>query len=90
MKTQTWLAQSCQLQLQKIIDDMTLLKESLISSGAKQELIDILSNRIFEMENTKNDMKLVEASVRNTTESRTNVLSSPGSANHETQRRLTE
>ena len=67
MKTQTWLAQSCQLQLQKIIDDMMLLKGSLISTGAKQELIDILSNRIFEMENTKNDMKLVEASVRNTT-----------------------
>ena len=90
MKTQTWLAQSCQLQLQKIIDDMMLLKGSLISTGAKQELIDILSNRIFEMENSKNDMKLVEASVRNTTESRTNVLSSPGSANRETQRRLTE
>ena len=67
MKTQTWLAQSCQLQLQKIIDDMMLLKGSLISSGARQELIDILSNRIFEMENSKNDMKLVEASVRNTT-----------------------
>ena len=66
MKTQTWLAQSCQLQLQKIIDDMTLLKGSLISSGARQELIDILSNRIFEMENSKNDMKLVEASVRKT------------------------
>ena len=67
MKTQTWLAQSCQLQLQKIIDDMMLLKGSLISTGAKQELIDILSNRIFEMENSKKDMKLVEASVRNTT-----------------------
>lgn len=67
MKTQTWLAQSCQLQLQKIIDDMMLLKGSLISTGAKQELIDIVSNRIFEMENSKNDMKLVEASVRNTT-----------------------
>ena len=67
MKTPTWLAQSCQLQLQKIIDDMMLLTGSLISSGGKQELIDILSNRIFEMENTKNDMKLVEASVRNTT-----------------------
>ena len=67
MKTQTWLAQSCQLQLQKIIDDMTLLKGSLVSTGGKQELIDILSNRIFEMENSKNDMKLVEASVRNTT-----------------------
>ena len=67
MKTQTWLAQSCQLQLQKIIDDMMLLKDSLISSGGKQELIDILSNRIFEMENSKNDMKLVEASLRNTT-----------------------
>ena len=67
MKTQTWLAQSCQLQLQKIIDDMMLLKGSLISTGARQELIDILSNRIFEMENSKNDMKLVEASVRNTT-----------------------
>ena len=66
MKTQTWLAQLCQLQLQKIIDDMMLLKGSLISSGGKQELIDILSNRIFEMENTKNDMKLVEASVRKT------------------------
>jgi len=66
MKTQTWLAQLCQLQLQKIIDDMMLLKGSLISTGAKQELIDILSNRIFEMENTKNDMKLVEASVRKT------------------------
>ena len=65
MKTQTWLAQSCQLQLQKIIDDMMLLKGSLISTGAKQELIDILSNRI--LENSKNDMKLVEASVRNTT-----------------------
>lgn len=67
MKTQTWLAHSCQLQLQKIIDDMMLLMGSLISSGAKQELVDILSNRIFEMENSKNDMKLVEASVRNTT-----------------------
>lgn len=67
MKTQTWLAQSCQLQLQKIIDDMMLLKGSLISTGAKQEIIDIVSNRIFEMENSKNDMKLVEASVRNTT-----------------------
>lgn len=66
MKTQTWLAQSCQLQLQKIIDDMMLLKGSLISTGAKQELVDILSNRIFEMENSKNDMKLVEASIRKT------------------------
>ena len=81
MKTQTWLAQSCQLQLQKIIDDMMLLKGSLISTGAKQELIDILSNRIFEMENTKNDMKLVEASVRNSVMKHT-----PG----DSQRRLTE
>ena len=66
MKTQTWLAQSCQLQLQKIIDDMMLLKGSLISTGAKQELIDILSNRIFEMENSKNDMKVVEDYIRKT------------------------
>ena len=66
MNTQTWLAQLCQLELQKIIDDMMLLKRSLISSGGKQELIDILSNRIFEMENSKNDMKLVEASIRKT------------------------
>ena len=66
MKTQTWLAQSCQLQLQKIIDDMTLLKESLASSGANQVAIDIVSNRIFEMENSKKDMKLVEASIRKT------------------------
>ena len=66
MKTQTWLAHLCQEELQKIIDDMMLLKGSLISSGGKQELIDILSNRIFEMENSKNDMKLVEASIRKT------------------------
>ena len=66
MKTQTWLAQSCQLQLQKIIDDMTLLKESLASSGANQVAIDIVSNRIFEMENSKKDMKVVEDYIRKT------------------------
>lgn len=66
MKTQTWLAQSCQLQLQKIIDDMTLLKESLTSSGANQVAIDIVSNRIFEMENSKKDMKVVENYIRKT------------------------
>ena len=60
---------------------MMLLKGSLISSGGKQELIDILSNRIFEMENSKNDMKLVEASLRNSV-----MKHAPG----DSQRRLTE
>ena len=89
MKTQTWLAQSCQLQLQKIIDDMMLLKDSLTSSGGKQELIDIVSNGIFFLENMKSDLVLVEKNITQP-KSRTDVLSSPGSANREKQRRLDE
>ena len=60
------MAQSAVLKTQNLLDDLMVLKGSLMTSKEKQELIDILSNRIFEMENSKNDMKLVEASIRKT------------------------
>ena len=67
MRSTRVMCQSAQVKYQVLLDHLRILKESVMSAGEKQELIDILSNRIFEMENSKNDMKLVEASVRNTT-----------------------
>ncbi len=63
MKTQTWLAQSCQLKTQHLLDEMQLFKESLTSTGEKQELIDIVGNGIFFLENMKKDLNLVEKNI---------------------------
>ena len=64
MRSTTFLSQICQLKTQQLIDEMLVLKGSLISTGEKQELIDIVGNGIFFLENMKKDLNLVEKNIR--------------------------
>jgi len=63
MRSTTLLSQTCQLKTQQLIDEMLVLKGSLISTEEKQELIDIVSNGIFFLENMKKDLNLVEKNI---------------------------
>ena len=67
MRSTTLLSQTCQLKTQQLIDEMLVLKGSLISTQEKQELIDIVSNGIFFLDNMKKDLNLVE---KNTTKTK--------------------
>ena len=49
---------------------MLVLKGSLISTQEKQELIDIVSNGIFYLENMKKDLNLVEKNITKTKQRR--------------------
>lgn len=64
MRSTTLLSQTCQLKTQQLLDEMLILKGSLISTGEKQELIDIVGNGIFFLENMKKDLNLVEKNIR--------------------------
>ena len=66
MRSTTLLSQTCQLKTQQLIDEMLVLKGSLISTGEKQELIDIVSNGLFFLENMKKDLNLVEKNITKT------------------------
>ena len=57
------MAQSAVLKTQNLLDDLMVLKGSLMTSKEKQELIDIVSNGIFFLENMKNDLVLVEKNI---------------------------
>ena len=70
MRSTTLLSQTCQLKTQQLIDEMLVLKGSLISTQEKQELIDIVSNRIFYLENMKKDLNLVEKNITKTKQRR--------------------
>ena len=63
MRSTTLLSQTCQLKTQQLIDEMLVLKGSLISTQEKQELIDIVSNGIFFLDNMKKDLNLVEKNI---------------------------
>lgn len=63
MRSTTLLAQSCQLKTQNLLDDLMVLKGSLMTSKEKQELIDIVSNSIFFLDNMKKDLSLVEKNI---------------------------
>ena len=66
MRSTTLLSQTCQLKTQQLLDEMLVLKGSLISVGEKQELIDIVGNGIFFLENMKKDLNLVEKNITKT------------------------
>ena len=66
MRSTTLLSQTCQLKTQQLIDEMLVLKGSLISTQEKQELIDIVSNGIFFLDNMKKDLNLVEKGLKKT------------------------
>ena len=66
MRSTTLLSQTCQLKTQQLLDEMLVLKGSLISTGEKQELIDIVGNGIFFLENMKKDLNLVEKNIKTT------------------------
>lgn len=70
MRSTTLLAQTCQLKTQQLIDEMLVLKGSLISTQEKQELIDIVSNGIFFLDNMKKDLGLVEKNITKTKQRR--------------------
>ena len=70
MRSTTMLSQTCQLKTQQLIDEMLTLKGSLMSTGEKQELIDIVSNGIFYLENMKKDLNLVEKNITKTKQRR--------------------
>ena len=57
------MSQSAVLKTQNLLDDLMVLKGSLMTSKEKQELIDIVSNGIFFLENLKNDLVLVEKNI---------------------------
>ena len=70
MRSTTLLSQTCQLKTQQLIDEMLVLKGSLISTQEKQELVDIVSNGIFYLENMKKDLNLVEKNITKTKQRR--------------------
>ena len=70
MRSTTLLSQTCQLKTQQLIDEMLVLKGSLISTQEKQELIDIVSNGIFYLDNMKKDLNLVEKNITKTKQRR--------------------
>ena len=70
MRSTTLLSQTCQLKTQQLIDEMLVLKGSLISTQEKQELIDIVSNGIFYLDNMKKDLSLVEKNITKTKQRR--------------------
>ena len=70
MRSTTLLSQTCQLMTQQLIDEMLVLKGSLISTQEKQELIDIVSNGIFFLDNMKKDLNLVEKNITKTKQRR--------------------
>ena len=70
MRSATLLSQTCQLKTQQLIDEMLVLKGSLISTQEKQELIDIVSNGIFYLDNMKKDLNLVEKNITMTKQRR--------------------
>ena len=70
MRSTTLLAQSCQLKTQNLLDDLMVLKGSLMTSKEKQELIDIVSNGIFFLDNMKKDLSLVEKNITKTKQRR--------------------
>ena len=70
MRSTTLLSQTCQLKTQQLIDEMLVLKGSLISTQEKQELVDIVSNGIFFLDNMKKDLNLVEKNITKTKQRR--------------------
>ena len=70
MRSTTLLAQSCRLKTQNLLDDLMVLKGSLMTSKEKQELIDIVSNSIFFLDNMKKDLSLVEQNITKTKQRR--------------------
>ena len=63
MRSTVLMTQSAVLKTQNLLDDLMVLKGSLMTSKEKQELIDIVSNGIFFLENMKNDLVLVEKNI---------------------------
>ena len=63
MRSTVLMSQSAALKTQNLLDDLMVLKGSLMTSKEKQELIDIVSNGIFFLENLKKDLILVEKNI---------------------------
>ena len=70
MRSTTLLSQTCQLKTQNLVDEMLVLKGSLISTQERPELVDIVSNGIFFLENMKKDLSLVEKNITKTKQRR--------------------
>lgn len=70
MRSTELLAQTAVLKTQNLLDDLMVLKGSLMTSKEKQELIDIVSNGIFYLENMKKDLDLVEKNITKTKQRR--------------------
>ena len=65
MRSTLLLAQSAQMKTQFLIDELNYLKDSLMAGKDRQELIDIVSNSLFYLENMKKDLNLVEKNIKN-------------------------
>lgn len=63
MRSTVLMSQTAALKAQNLLDDLMVLKGSLMTSKEKQELIDIVSNGIFFLENLKKDLVLVEKNI---------------------------
>ena len=70
MRSTELLAQTAVLKTQNLLDDLMVLKGSLMTSKEKQELIDIVSNGIFYLDNMKKDLSLVEKNITKTKQRR--------------------
>ena len=70
MRSTELLAQTAVLKTQNLLDDLMVLKGSLMTSKEKQELIDIVSNSIFFLDNMKKDLNLVEKNITKTKQRR--------------------
>ena len=64
MRSTLLLAQSAQMKTQFLIDELNFLKDSLMAGKDRQELIDIVSNSLFYLENMKKDLNLVEKNIK--------------------------
>ncbi len=70
MKSTRVMCQSAQVKYQVLLDHLRILKESVMSAGEKQVLIDIVSSKIAECEFAISDLALLERNLKHDCEQR--------------------
>ena len=64
MKSTRVMCQSAQVKYQVLLDHLRILKESVMSAGEKQELIDIVASKVAECEFAISDLALLEKNLK--------------------------
>ena len=64
MRSTRVMCQSAQVKYQVLLDHLRILKESVMSAGEKQELIDIVASKVAECEFAISDLALLEKNLK--------------------------